>query len=241
MIERIEGIVIDIVRHNDKHNVVTLFTRRYGRMAFLAPVSTTRAGRMRNASLSLMAVVSSEVNIRPGKELYGIRRVEPERLWHSIYANPVKTSLIFFLAEFFNRLVRQYPADVKLWLYLIGSLEWLDSVPTRNVANFHIAFLVGLLPIVGIEPSVSDWEEGDKFDMVKAEMVPEATGRNILSEEESRFLPLLMRMNFRNMHKFRLTQTERQRLLSRLLSYYSVHLPVNPDLKSLPVLRDLFS
>lgn len=250
MLERIEGIVLDIVRHNDAHNVVTLYTRQYGRMAFLTPVGKSKAGRMRNSTLMLMAVVSADVNIRPGKELYTLRQVQPERLWHAVYSNPVKTSLLFFLAEFCHKLVRQYPADRHLWAFLLNALETLDDIPRGRVANFHLAFLIRLLPIMGIEPSVSRLEAGDRFDMQKAEMVgppdlmPEWSRRDVrngslLTEEESRMVPLLARMNFRNMHLFRFTREQRYIALSAILRYYSLHLPIGGDLKSLPVLREL--
>lgn len=244
MIERIEGIVTDIVKHNDKHNVVTLFTRQRGRMAFLAPVGKSKSGKMRNATLSLMAVVGADVNIRAGKELYNLSRVEPVRLWHSIYANPVKSSLLFFMAEFCSRLVRQYPADENLWNFLTGALERLEALPTSCIANFNLAFLVRLLPILGIEPSAWIWERGDRFDMLSGEMTApdfHSNPNNLLPEEESRHVPKLLRINFDNMRWFHFSRAERNHTLSRLLDYYSVHLPIGRDYKSLPVLQSLFS
>lgn len=252
MLERIDGIVMSVIRHNDKHNVVTLYTRQHGRMAFLAPVGSSKTGRMRNATLSLMAVVSADVNIRPGKELYTLRQVNPLRIWHGIYGNPVKSSLIYFLSEFCNRLVRQYPADEKLWLFLMQSLETLETLPTKKTGNFHIAFLTRLLPIAGIEPSPEGWREGDRFDMLSGEMIGSdpmvslhvnqvKSLPNILDKEESRYVPLLMRINFNNMCRFRLTPEQRYRILNRLLAYYSIHLPLGGEFKTLPVLRELFA
>lgn len=245
MIERIEGIVTDIVRHNDKHNVVTLYTRQRGRMAFLVPVGKSKTGKMRNAMFSLLAVIGAEVNIKPGKELYNIRQPEPLRLWHSIYSHPIKSSLLFFLTEFCNRLLRQYPADQRLWDYLIQALEVLENIDGSKTANFHLAFLIRLLPLAGIEPPARTWEKDDRFDMLSGEMTAEPTAfsrrRQLLTEEESWKIPLLMRMNFRNMNRFRFRSDERQRVLNRLLSYYSIHLPISTDFKTLPVLHDLFS
>lgn len=246
MIERIEGIVTDIVRHNDKHNVVTLFTRRRGRMAFLVPVGSSKTGRMRNAAIQLMAVLTADVNIREGKELYSLRQVQPLRLWHGIYTHPVKSALLFFLTEFCNRLLRQYPADEKLWSYLISALELLDGLEGRSLANFHLAFLIRLLPLVGIEPPAVRWEAKERFDMLSGEMVgadhPDFLRRRVfLSEQESRMIPLLMRMNFRNMTLFHLTTTDRNHILDRLLAYYSIHLPMPTDYRTLPVLRELFT
>lgn len=245
MLERIEGIVTDIVKHNDRHNVVTLFTRTRGRMAFLVPVGASKSGRMRNASLQLMAVLSADVNVRQGKELYTLRQVQPVRLWHGIYSHPVKTALLFFITEFCHRLLRQYPADEKLWEYLIGVLELLDEIDSRRCANFHIAFLVRLMPLAGIEPAVSAPEPDERFDMISAEMV-DAHRRaflrrvQLLDEKESRAIPTLMRMNFSNMHRFRFSAAQRSEVLTRILDYYAVHLPIGSEYKSLEVLHELF-
>lgn len=246
MIERIEGIVTDIVKHNDSHNVVTLYTRSRGRMAFLVPVGKSRTGRMRNALLSYMAVVQADVNIRAGKELHTLRKAEPLRLWHGIYSDPVKSSILFFLTEFCSRLLRQYPADGKLWDYLTGSLEVLDRAESARVANFHLAFLIRLLPLAGIEPHSGEGGDGMQFDMNSGEMFdtkhPGATvnRRMLLGEGESRAIGRLLRMNFRNMHLYRLSGEQRARILERLTAYYSIHLPIGADFKTLPVLHELF-
>lgn len=246
MLERIEGIVTGVVRHNDKHNIVTLYTRTRGRMAFLVPLGKSKSGRLRNVALSLMAVVSADVRISGEKELYPLRQINTERLWHGIYSNPVKSSVLFFLTEFCNRLVRQYPGDEHLWNYIINSLEVLDRIEPRKIANFHIAFLVRMLPLVGIQPSLSIWEQGHRFDMLAGEMVD--TSRlsftrkvSLLSEEESGKVGTLLRMNFSNMWHFRFTSAERNYILDRLLSYYSIHLPIGVDYRSLDVLREFYS
>lgn len=236
---------MDIIRHNDSHNVVTLYTRQRGRMAFLVPVGKSKSGRMRNSVLTLMAVVSSDVNVRAGRELYPLRQVSPVRLWHGIYSNPLKSSLMFFMAEFCRNLIRQYPADEHLWAFLLDTLERLDVIDTDRIANFHIAFLRRMLPLVGIEPSVTSWQPGDRFDMISAEMVGETFGigagaERRLEEKESRLVPLLLRMSYRNMHRYRFSKEQRRHVLDRVLAYYAVHLPIG-ELKSLAVLRDLFA
>lgn len=245
MIEHIEGIVVDIVKHNDKHNVVTLFTRRRGRMAFLVPVGKSKSGRLRNAAVAPMAAVECDVNIREGKELNTLRNLAPLHTWHGIYSNPVKSALLLFLMEFCNRLVRQYPPDERLWHYLTNSLEFLNGADTRATANFHIAFLLRLLPIAGIEPSVGKWSEDLRFDMMSGEMAdPGLSGfvrrRQFLNEEESRQICLLARMNFRNLALFRFSRAERYKTLERILEYYSIHLPIGNEWKSLAVLREMF-
>jgi DNA repair protein RecO (recombination protein O) len=43
------------------------------------------------------------------------------------------------------------------------------------------------------------------------------------------------------MHLFRLSRSERNRILELLLTYYRLHLPAFPELRSLSVLRELFN
>ena len=50
----------------------------------------------------------------------------------------------------------------------------------------------------------------------------------------------MMRMNFANMHLFRLSHHERGRLIDVIVAYYQVHLPAFPELRSLPVLKELW-
>ena len=47
-------------------------------------------------------------------------------------------------------------------------------------------------------------------------------------------------MNYDTMPLFSFTRSQRNRLLDVMNSYYSLHIPDFPHLKSLDVLRDLF-
>ena len=245
MIERIEGIVTDIVKHTDRHNVVTMYTRSRGRMAFLVPVGRSKSGRMRNAVISYLSIVGADVNLRGGKEIYTLRQVQPLRLWPGVNSHPVKASLLFFLTEFCNKILRQYPADSRLWDYIANSLEVLEAIPGRYIANFHLCFLIGMMSLVGIEPAARTWSEGMQLDLLSGRMEskenPSFLRRTeLLSEEESSFIPLLLRMNYRNMHYFRFRKRDRVSLLNYIIKYYSIHLPIGTEFKTIDVLTDLF-
>ena len=54
-------------------------------------------------------------------------------------------------------------------------------------------------------------------------------------------VPLLLRMNVRNMHSFRLNRQQRNRILDILTAYYKLHVPEFRDLRSLAVLREVLA
>ena len=64
--------------------------------------------------------------------------------------------------------------------------------------------------------------------------------RDFLYPEDAARIQLLMRMDFPTMHLFRLSHTDRNRILDTLLLYYRLHLPAFPELRSLSVLKDLW-
>lgn len=240
MLEKIEGIVIDVRKHNDKTDIVTLFTRSRGRMAMLSP--SARGGRSgRGARLLPLSVVGASVNYHSGKELQRLGAVEPLRVWSSIYFNPVKSALAVFLSEFLNHFLRASLAEPDLWDYIVASIQDIDRAP-GNASNLHIAFLLLLLPYAGIEPRLDDYTDGDWFDMREGRFSSDRPLHNdVVEPSEARHIPLLARITMANSRRLRMTQGERRRLLDMILRYYSIHYQGLGNLRSLEVMHEIFS
>lgn len=239
--EKIQGIVIDIVKHNDKHNVVTLFTRTRGRMAFLSAAGGGKTTRMRNARLMPLSVVETDINIHQNRELHILGTIAPLELWRDLYFNPIKSSLVLFISEFLNKYLRDSSPDDTAWDFIVSSLRTLDLL-TSGLANFHIWFLIHFLPIAGIYPDLEHYEKGDAFDMrAGIPVADDHLHRDILSPEETAIMIKLSRMTLGNMHKFKFSGAERTKLIDRLLHYYAIHFPGLSSIKSLDVLSEVFS
>ncbi len=55
------------------------------------------------------------------------------------------------------------------------------------------------------------------------------------------FLPTLMRINFANARFFRFSGKERSELIDHILKYYGLHFPGSDNLKSLEIMKEIFS
>lgn len=240
MTEKIEGIVVAIVRHSDRHNVVTLYTRSRGRVSLLCSVGAGRNARLRNARLQLLSVIESDVSFRAGRDLTLLGQFAPARIWRDIYFSPPKMGLLFFLAEFLNRFLKTEGPETLTYDYIVEELQRLDNLRS-GVGNFHLSFLIGLLEISGISPDVAQYEKGDWFDMRNAEFTPFRPLHNDrLAPEEARVAAALLRLGRQGIMRLPLDRIRRAAILDSLLRYYSIHFPGLGQLTSMEILRELY-
>lgn len=243
MMEKIEGIVLDVVRHNERHDVVTLYTAQRGRVAFVTAAGSGRGGCLRRARLQPLALIESDVNFRSNKELQMLGGFSLIRPWRDMYFNPLKSAQVIFLSEFLNRLLREAEADRTLWLFLADSLQVLDNLAEPSaIANFHLTFMGSLLPFVGIQPDAETYTPGSSFDMRAGVFTDSVLPHSdIISAAEAPLVLTVMRLNYHNSRRLRLSGAQRARMLERLLQYYSIHVPGIANMRSPAILRELFS
>jgi len=241
MTEKFVGIVIDITRHSDRHNIVTLYTRTRGRVSFLSPAGSGKAGKIRQARLQPLAVIEGDINFRQTAELQKLGTFSMYHVWGDIYFNPVKQMISLFISEFLNKLLRATMPDKNIWDYIFNSLLLFDKMKKR-VADFHIVFLSSLLPFTGIQPDAENYSPGCFLDMQSGTFVATPPGhRDVLTGEEAAFAAKLCRINFSNARVLRLNGSLRLLIIDRLLHYYGIHFPGTSNLKSLSVIHDVFN
>lgn len=240
-IEKIRGIVTDVLKHSDRHNIITLFTREHGRLAMLSTAGNGKTARVRNASLMPLSVITADININSSRELHFLGRFQREALWKDIYFNPAKSAVALFISEFLNNYIRNSGADPLLWDYAADAIARLDSA-SRGIANFHLAFLIDFMTYAGIRPDLSEQRNDSWFDMRGGSMtlVPPAH-QDRLAPGEARFLPLLLRLNLNTYSHFKFNSTQRNALLKGILKYYGIHFPGLANLKSPEILSEIFS
>ena len=151
----------------------------------------------------------------------------------------IKVSIAFFLAEFLLSMLRESDRNEEAYTYIRQSIELLEAAE-KGVANFHLAFMMGLTKHLGIYPNVEAYDRRPYFDMLSSEFVKKTPPHpHYLKPSEGRYLRQLERMTYRNMHLFRLSRGDRNLIVDYILKYYRLHLYDFPRLKSLEVLREL--
>lgn len=241
MLQKTVGIVLRCLKYNDSMNIVDMYTKLSGRASFLIRVSRSRKSNVKSVLFQPLSFVEFEADFRERSSMYPIRNAKIWVPFQSIPYDPYKSSMALFLSEFLYRALKEEEGNDPLFAYLEHSILWLDTCKS-NYSNFHLVFLMRLSRFLGLYPNLSHYCEGSYFDMLNAQFSPNIpTHASFLSIEESAQVPLLMRMNYKTMHLFRMNHTQRNRCLTLINDYYRLHLPDFPVLKSLDILKTIFA
>ena len=240
MLETTQGIVLHYNRYNDDSAIVDVFTLSHGSVAFLVrDRRRQRKGSLHATLLRPLNIVELMFDFRPSALLQRIQELHIAHCYTSLPYDPIKETVALFLSEFLHDALRSEVQNPDLYHYILYNLQWFDAA-TEGVGNFHIAFLVRLAYYLGFWPNIKGREALPYFDLRDSTMTASEPSHNFfLKGEEEAALSKLLRINVRNMHKFRFNRQQRNRILDLLTTYYQLHVPEFRDLRSLAVLREV--
>lgn len=235
-----EILIFHALRYSDDQLIVEGLARNYGRVSFVVRISHAPRAKVRHVIFQPMAVLEVQWEEKPRAKLMRPIAARVSQPWSSLHTSPIKAAITLFLAEFLLQVCRHEQSGELFFDYLLHSLTWLDTAE-EGFANFHLLFLMRLAQFLGIAPNTSDTGL-PFFDLMAAEFVSRAPAHAYyIYGDEARAFEQLLRMNFSTMHLFQLTRMQRNRILELILTYYRLHIPSLPELKSWEVLREIFT
>ncbi len=249
MLIETRAIVLHSFKYGEQKLIVDMLTEQEGRVSFV--VSATRPGKpprgraargkVAKQLLQPMTLLDASYERRPTAQLQTLTEAHLRQPYCSIPFDARKLSITLFLAEFLCYATRAEQQNAALFAYIESSLLWLDSC-TASFANFHLVFLMRLTRFVGFFPNIEHYAEGDFFDLRAANFCHAAPlHTDFLAPADAQRISTLMRMNYDSMHLFRMSHADRNRIIDVLLHYYRLHVPNFPELRSLPVLKELWA
>ena len=240
MLTKTQAIVLHAIKYGETRLIVDMFTKVFGRQAFIVSIPKTPKGKVKKQFFQPLTILEIETDIRPRQQLQKLHDVRLAAPFASIPFEPDKLAISLFVAEFLYYALRSEQRNELLYEYLENSIVWLDGQQS-SFANFHLVFLLRLTRFLGFYPNLDDYKDDDYFDLRESVFMPmPPVHRDFLHPEEAQKVQLMMRMDFPTMHLFRMSHQERNRLLEVSLKYYRLHLPDFPEMKSIEVLQALY-
>ena len=241
MILKSKAIVLRSMKFGDASLIIDMFTEQEGRISFITRIPKTAKGKIKKQYFQPLTLLELEFDYRPHTSLQHIKEARILHPYSSIPFDPIKSAILLFLSEFLFHVTRSEQQNLQLYNYVCASLQWLDGA-ARSYANFHLVFMMRLSRFIGFFPNLEAYHEGVCFDLRTASYthsIPLHT--DYLLPTEATAIHQLIRMDYENMHLFRLSRHDRNRISDTVLHYYRIHVPDMPELKSFQVMRELFS
>lgn len=236
-----KAIVLHALRYNDSQLIVDLLTEEMGCVSMMVRISRSKRAAVRHTLFQPLAVLDVEWEHRPKANLQKPKAVQVALPFVSLPFDPYKSSIAMFVAEVLRYVLRNEPDTRVIYNYVVRSVEWLDACG-GGFSNFHLVFLLRLTHFLGFMPLVEGAQEGSFFDLRASCFVSnQPLHSDYLTPSDAALVPKLLRMRYDTMRFFRFNGAERSRLLEYINLYYRLHVPNFPELKSLAVLKSLWT
>ena len=240
MLYKTKGIVLHSLQYNDKYIILNMYTKDFGRAAYMVLNTRGRKSKVPRALLQPLSILDIEVEHLNNRDLQRIKEAKYDFAATQLHFNPAKNAMSLFLSEVLYRIIQEKEPNHPLFDYLYRSIKWLD-IADEGIANFHLAFLLQLSAYIGIHPNGNSYKAGSYFDLINGVFIGSIPDHKyFLNKEESIVFERLLRLNYENMALYSFTRQERISIIRHIIEYYKLHLNDFPEIKSLAVMQSLF-
>jgi DNA repair protein RecO (recombination protein O) len=215
MKQAIEFIILGTTKVGEKSLVLHTLSSEYGRRSFIVSVS-------KSSSMALflpLNILSGEVSDNHLSDLWRVSGLRAEYPLNGIRGSIPKNSVCLFISEVLYRVLRDGEYSEELYAWARSSILTLDGLGA-DYANFHLLFLLELSSVLGFSPRTEDLMPfaGERLEDISSLLA--------LPYDQALLLPL--------------SGARRSEIAEILLEYLSFHLDSRLNIRSLPVLRELF-
>ncbi|MEG2790656.1 MAG: DNA repair protein RecO C-terminal domain-containing protein [Odoribacter sp.] len=150
-------------------------------------------------------------------------------------------NIILLWGEILHLLLRNEGRNENLFDFIAQSVEYLNSTQT-DVGNFNLFFLYRLSGFVGFQVNHSSWQEGYVFNVYDGSFYP-ADGHtpSVSGPHTAEIIHRLCSCQLEEVKDIQLNRQARNILLEVILLFYTTHLNVDFNIKSIQVIREVFS
>lgn len=241
MIEKIRGIVLNQIKYTDSGIIVRLYTREFGRISFMVKGMRNRKTGKHNSLFQPLFILDLEIYYKASREMQTIKEFSVAFAPYNIYSDILKSSVAIFLSEVLTSVLKEESPNEVLFAFFEESIRYFED-SRDGYANFHLAFLAGLSSYLGFEPGQKNNYEEVFFDMKNGNFVPLPPVHGQYSNPgNSAVLARLFASSYESVRNIPLSGIQRNEVLDDLLNYFYIHLPGLNRIKSLDVLKAVFS
>ena len=233
-----KAIVLSSLKYGDTSLIIRCYTQDFGLKSFIAKGVFSK--KKRNTSL-YFPLAEIDLSFQPKsneQQLVFLKSAQTSYYYESLHFHPIKSAIVFFLAEILNLVLKEEADNPELYFYIENSLKEFDQ-KKDDFADFHLIFLLQLSYFLGFYPNLEI--DGNLFDLENGFFTNSNSSINMLKADETVLFKKLLELHFSEDSKNTFNQSQRSLLLEIIVKYYQIHTNNFKKPKSLQVLHELFS
>lgn len=236
MNEITRAVVIHTFSYSDTSLILKAYTEKFGYTSYLLKGYKKR--KKNKVLLHPLGLIEISAVHKNGADLHFGRSVNSYKSVQNISINPIKSGIAMFLAEWLFHTVRIGEANEEFFIWLVQAIERLDE--SEHPENFHLWFLLKLSRFMGFYPQGQKSTKTPRFNLSEGEFTNSSNPGDLLSEEESDWLDLIIKSNYESIEKVKLSRLNRRKLLHFYHDYFQTCLNNEFRLKSFDILLQIF-
>ena len=241
MLLKTKGIVFRSLKYSESSLILDIYTYEKGLRSYIISgvrnkKSKTKAGIMQISSLVEIVAYDKNQNT-----LQRIKEIKPSFLYKQIPFNVVRSSLAIFMMELCRKGIKESEHNFSLYNFVENWLIHLDSTKNK-LSNVPLLFMIQLADEIGFGLQNNYAPDKTIFDLKEGSFVNENSSmESFINKESSEVLSSLLSTDLDNYHSLAIKKQIRTSLISDMIRFYQWHIDNFNELRSLEVLKTVFS
>lgn len=239
MHNRTKAIVLSKLKYQDYDLIVKCYTQNDGPISYLMRgVLKSSKGIGKVAYFQPLSQILIDQSYKENQSLRYIKEIKPIIIYKNLHTDVVKGSIVMFLSEILNSVLKEEEPNPELFEYLENSFQLLDM--EESYSNFHLLFLLKLTKHLGFYPDITD-SSNNYFNLENGLFEGKESAYYSISGKNLEVLKALLGTNFVAIPHIQLSAKQRQSFLTMMLLYFELHLGHFQKPKSLLIFNQIFT
>lgn len=241
MIQKTKAIALHTVKYGDSSLIAYVYSESHGRLNLMVHGAY---GRKKSTGKAIFFQPLNLINIiyyhKEFQSLSKLKDVSAEVNFSTIPFDPVKRAIALFVGEVVYRTIREEEPNPTMYSYLENSIQLLD-VMHSGTSNFHLIFLAQLSRYLGFFPGNNWSEKTPIFDYKNGLFIQNQPLHPLYFDKgRSKLIGKVLQTPFHEAESLLLDHKTRAQLINNFLTFYQVHIESVSNIKSLPILSQIF-
>ena len=239
MVTSTSAIVLSKIRYKDNDIIVKLFTKEYGAISFIVKGSqNSKKNKIKYVYFQELTILEIQFNYNSKRDLQYIKDIEIKHNYTSSHTDLVKVSVIMFLSEVLSNVITHQKRDIQLYNYIEESLIWYDI--NKSNTYFHMIFLIELTRYLGFYPDILS-NNFKYFNLEGGSYEKSKTSEYSITGDSLNLFNQILGIKFDSNPLPALNSKDKMEIINIILTYYKLHINNFKPIKSLEIVKNIFS